>query len=111
MSWTVRATTTTRGFGNWPERTRARAQRQPVTNSPKKRKPCFSVTYGPSTARMTSGSESSHGRSSRISYGSFQTGASRESRPCVTRRTAPSLEVQSQRRRAIFGGTLPGSAT
>eukprot|EP00969_Alexandrium_andersonii_P267983 11841497-Alexandrium_andersonii.AAC.1 len=66
MSWTLCATTT-RGFGNWPVSAQARAQRQPVTDSPKKRRSCFSVTYGPSTARMTSGSESSQGRSSRIS--------------------------------------------
>eukprot|EP00969_Alexandrium_andersonii_P259262 11463178-Alexandrium_andersonii.AAC.1 len=60
MPWTTRAATMS-GFGNWPERTRARAQRQPVTDSPKKRKSCVSVMYGPSTARMTSRSESSHG--------------------------------------------------
>eukprot|EP00969_Alexandrium_andersonii_P219600 9698009-Alexandrium_andersonii.AAC.1 len=66
MSWTLRATTMS-GFGNWPGSARARAQRQPVIGSPKKRRSCFSLTYGPSAARMMRSSSSSWGRPSKIS--------------------------------------------
>eukprot|EP00969_Alexandrium_andersonii_P033943 1484135-Alexandrium_andersonii.AAC.1 len=94
MSWAVYAMAMS-GFGNWSERARARAQRKPVADSPKNRKSRASVTYGPSAARMTWRSESSLGGSSRISYGSFQTGASKESMPRANRRTAPSPGVRS----------------